>query len=109
EAWTKVRSTAEVVGELFDKRGVPCAPLRKAEDVLQDPWLRRTGAIQTLSHPAFGPIDAVGPGVPVSFSDARSGFDRPTAELGADNGEIYAGLLEMDEAELADLKAQKII
>jgi crotonobetainyl-CoA:carnitine CoA-transferase CaiB-like acyl-CoA transferase len=109
ETWTRSLTTEKVLEELHQKRGVPCAPLRHVEDVLSDPWLRRSGAIETLVHPKFGPIDAVGPGVPLTFSDAKVGFDRPAGALGAYNEEIYGGLLQLDAAALKALKEKSVI
>lgn len=109
EVWTRSLTTAEVMEELHDKRGVPCAPLRHIEDVLADPWLRRSGVIAGLVHPKFGPIDSVGPGVPLTFSEARVGFDQPAGALGAYNDEVYGGLLDLDAEALKALKDRAVI
>ena len=83
--------------------------MRSVEEVLHDPLLHSRGAIQNLFHPRLGAIDAVAMGLPISFSDARTGFDRPAPELGSDNGDIYGGLLGIGDADLKDLKARRII
>lgn len=109
ETWTRRLTTAEVMHELHDIRRVPCAPFRPVEEVLADPWLLRSGAIETLVHPKFGPIDAVGPGVPLSFSDAKVGFDQPAGALGAYNDEIYGDLLQLDADTLRILREKSVI
>lgn len=109
EGWTSRLKTSEVIDALLTKRGVPCAPQRRIEEVMADERLRRRGAIEVLSHPELGPTEAVGPGVPIWFSDAKVGLDKPASELGMDNHEIYAGLLQLDDDELGELRAAGII
>lgn len=108
EKWTRARTTDEGV-QVLSRHGVPCAPVRSVSDVLNDPWLRMKGAVQPLVHPRFGPIDAVGAGVPIEFSGATVGLDKPARELGADNRDIYGTLLGLSDAELAELKSRNII
>jgi len=109
ERWTKTLSVEEVTTELFRKRGVSCVPVRTVDEVLSDPLLRASGAVQPLVHPKFGAVDAVGPGLPIKFSDSFSGFDVPAQELGAGNAYAYGELLGMKESEIAALKSQRII
>ena len=108
EKWTRVRATEEAV-QVLTEHSVPCAPVRSVSEVLADPWLRNKGAVNPLVHPRLGPIDAVGPGVPIEFSGATVSLDQPARELGADNRDIYGALLGLSEAELAELKSRKII
>lgn len=109
EAWTRARPSQEVVDALFGERGVPCARLRTVEEVLHDPVLHAKGAIQNLVHPQWGPIKAVGMGVPIAFSGAQVGLDRPAPELGENNREVYGDLLGISDADLEALKARQII
>lgn len=109
EDWTRSRTSDEVTDELFTKRDVPCARMRSVEEVLNDPLLRAAGAIVPLVHPRFGEIDAVGSGLPISFSGADARFDKPAPELGADNRDVYSTLLGMNDAELAQLKKLGVV
>jgi crotonobetainyl-CoA:carnitine CoA-transferase CaiB-like acyl-CoA transferase len=109
EAWTRTLSAEAVVRALHEERGVPCARVRSVAEVLEDPHLRRTGAIQTLVDPRRGPIDAVGMGFPMSFSNAQVGLDKPAPELGASNDAVFGELLGLTEAERAELKAKGVI
>jgi crotonobetainyl-CoA:carnitine CoA-transferase CaiB-like acyl-CoA transferase len=107
--WTKQHSTADVVHELLDKRGVPCAPVRKPAEMLRDPRLHASGALTDLVHPKFGPVDAVGMGLPIRFSATPSQFDQPAMALGGANDEIYVGLLQLSQQELGTLREQGIV
>ncbi len=109
ESWTSRHSTETVIAELQTKRGVPSVVVRTALEALADPRLHASGAIQKLVHPDAGEIDAVGAGVPIRMSDAKVGLDRPAPKLGADNADIYGGLLGLDAQALARLKAEAVI
>jgi formyl-CoA transferase len=109
ENWTLSLTSEQVVDELLNKRGVPCVRVRSVYDVLDDPLLLASGALQPLVHPRFGPVDAMGMGMPISFSGACAAFDRPAPELGAHNEEIYGALLGLSAADLADLTAKGVI
>lgn len=109
EGWTREHSCAHVVEELRDKRGVPCAPVRSPLEMLKDPQLHASGALVKLSHHELGELDAVGMGLPIQFSRTPSQFDRPATGLGACNEEVLGGLLKLDAAELARLRAQGVI
>lgn len=107
--WTKQRSSAEVVRELLDNRGVPCAPVRKPNEVLHDQRLHDSGALMNLAHPEFGPVDAVGMGLPIRFSATPSQFDQPAMELGGANEEIYGRLLKLSPKEIQALRETGIV
>ena len=109
ENWTRSKTSEEVTTELYAKRGVPCARMRSVDEVLHDPALRATGAIEPLVHPRFGEIDAVGAGLPISFSASHAKFDHPAPELGANNRDIYMTLLGMSETELDELKRGGVV
>lgn len=109
EAWTKERTSNDVVNELQVKRGVPAVPVRKPQDVLHDPRLHETGAVVYLEHPKLAGVRAAGTGMPIKFSRSTAVLDRPTAEIGADNDEILGGLLALSPEAMATLRAEGII
>lgn len=107
--WTRQHVTADVVRKLFADRGVPCAPVRKPLEVLHDSRLQKSGALMNLSHPRFGPVDAVGMGFPIQFSATPSQFDQPAMALGEANQEIYGGLLNLGPQELGALREMGVV
>lgn len=109
ESWTSLHTTATVIEELQTKRGVPTVVVRTALEVMADPHLHASGAIQKLVHPEAGEIDAVGPGIPIRMSASKVGLDRPAPKLGADNRDIYGSLLGLGPEELASLATGKVI
>ncbi|AET94118.1 L-carnitine dehydratase/bile acid-inducible protein (plasmid) [Burkholderia sp. YI23] len=109
EAWTAQRSTAEVIRELQEKRGVPAAAVRSPLDVLKDPVLQERGAVVKLEHPGLAEVDAMGMGLPIRFSKTPAQFDQPAQELGASNDEIYRGLLKLPDERLQRLRDEGVI
>ncbi|WP_322045141.1 CaiB/BaiF CoA-transferase family protein [Paraburkholderia sp. J67] len=109
EAWTRERSTEEVVRELQEKRGVPAAAVRSPLDVLKDPVLQARGAVVKLEHPGLADVDAMGMGLPIKFSKTPAQFDQPAQELGESNDEIYRSLLKLPEQRLQQLRDEGVI
>ncbi|MFT4101934.1 MAG: CaiB/BaiF CoA-transferase family protein [Burkholderiaceae bacterium] len=107
--WTQRHTTAEVIHELQEKRGVPAAPVRSPLEVLNDPVLRERGAVVKLEHPTLANIEATGMGMPIKFSETPVQFDQPAQALGASNDEIYRDLLKLPEDRLQQLRDQGVI
>ncbi|MFT3814879.1 MAG: CaiB/BaiF CoA-transferase family protein [Acidovorax sp.] len=109
--WMQQHTCAEVIRELQEKRGVPCAQVRTPEQVLADPHLQESGAVVPLEHPglAAAGTQAMGMGLPIRFSESPVRFDQPAQQLGQANDEIYRGLLGLSDGQLAQLREQKVI
>lgn len=109
--WMSARTCAEVTRELQQERGVPCAEVRGAEQVLADPYLRQRGAVVPLTHPglAASGTSAMGMGLPIRFSESPVSFDQPAQALGESNDAVYRDLLRLSDAEMQRLRAQKVI
>jgi crotonobetainyl-CoA:carnitine CoA-transferase CaiB-like acyl-CoA transferase len=105
EAWAAARTSADVVAAL-ESSGVPVAIVRGPADAVRDERLVRRGETVPLSHPALGPVDElVGSGLPIRYSAARAGYERPAPWLGEHNEFVYCGLLGYETARLAELRA----
>jgi formyl-CoA transferase len=109
EAWTRQRTTAEIIHELFEQRRVPCAAVRTPLQALGDPQLHANGAVMKLTHPGMNGVEAVGMGLPIRFSHTPSQFDQPAEELGCSNAAIYGELLQLDAGEMARLRERGVI
>lgn len=109
EAWTLQHTSAEVIHELQEKRGVPAAKVRSPREVLDDPALRERGAVVKLEHEGLNGTEAMGMGLPIKLSDTPVQFDQPAQALGAANDEIYRTLLKLSETELTQLRAAGVI
>jgi len=105
EEFTRSMPTAQVVA-LFEKHGVPAAPVRSPADAVRDPRVIERGETVALEHPRFGHVaDVMGPGVPIRFSVSGAPAARPAPGLGQDNTLVYGSWLGYDDARLEQLRA----
>ncbi|QFG21002.1 CaiB/BaiF CoA-transferase family protein [Actinomadura sp. WMMB 499] len=106
--WSSARTRAEAVGELA-AAGVPAAAVRDPAEAVRDPGVLARGEVVELEHPDHGPTGLMGPGVPITFSGARTGPDRPVPRLGQHNAEVFGGLLGYTADRLADLEREGVL
>jgi formyl-CoA transferase len=103
EAWTLERGKNDVMQELT-KAHVPCAPVRTAGEVVNDPHLHARGVWVDVEHPRRGTTR-----VPVSpirlHGSAPGSVARPAPLLGQDTDRVLGELLGLDADELATLHA----
>jgi formyl-CoA transferase len=100
--WIKSRSVGEVSAAL-EGNAVPHALVFGPEDIAEDPHYAARGSIATVEHPQLGPIKM--PGVFPRFSAVQPQPIRPAPALGADNEEIFKGLLGLSDAQIDRLRA----
>jgi len=94
-AWSR----AEAIARLADA-GVPAACALGVAEIFTDPWLRASGYLGELSHPALGPLQVVGPFIHLDATPATLGCPAPL--LGADRASVL-GELGYDAARIAAL------
>ncbi|RQP04170.1 MAG: CoA transferase [Paracoccus sp. BP8] len=109
EEWTSTLTAQEVTDSLNSAFSVPCAPVRRVQEVLADSGLLASGALTRLEHPDLGPVPALGPGMPIRFSGAATGGDRPGVALGHDTARVLDDLLGIDAETLARLRADGVV
>ena len=104
--WTAERTKTEVF-ERCRAHGVPCGPVWKSAEVLEDPQLRAQHFYEWTSHPAVGRWwthgwvwrpQGAGPCV-----------RRPAPDFGGDNEEVLRELLGLDPAEIQELELEGVI
>jgi crotonobetainyl-CoA:carnitine CoA-transferase CaiB-like acyl-CoA transferase len=103
--------TLEDVAKRLEDFDVPCAPVRTAKQVMNDPHFWDRGSLLPMMHAGTGkPVEAaVASGFPVKFS----GGELPTIEgaptLGMHNSEIFSKLLGLNDQDIEKLKEEKVI
>lgn len=108
-AWTAARTTEEALAAL-DAAGAPAAAVRAPADAVRDPDRLAQGDTAQLVHPTLGPVDDLyGSGLPIRFSEATTGFDRPPPALGEHNDFVFGELVGIDASELARLRDDGVI
>jgi CoA:oxalate CoA-transferase len=107
-AWVAQRTVADVMDALGPERAnVPCSPVYGLDQLLVHPQLVAREMVRRLPHAKLGEV--VVPGVAVKLSDTPGDVHRLGPELGADNVEVYSGLLGLEPGELERLRAAQII
>ncbi|MFT4089330.1 MAG: CaiB/BaiF CoA-transferase family protein [Asticcacaulis sp.] len=105
-AWSSQITVAEAVAAL-EAEGVPVAPVRTPEDALKDPRVIARGETEQTRHPYYEVDDQLRTaGVPIRFSDSRTGFDDVLpVHIGEHNDRVYTDLLNYSPERIAELKA----
>ena len=109
EDFTRAQTNAALVACL-ESFGVPAAEVRTPREAGRDRRVRARGETVTLAHPAFGEVaDVIGMGVPITFSDASTGFTTPAPALGEHNDMVYGRILGYSDARIAELRSSGVI
>lgn len=108
--WTSQRSAADVIAAL-EAEDVPVALVRHPEEALVDPRVVERNETVVAQHPSYpGSAELQTTGVPIVFSNARTGFDSVMpASIGQHNAEIYPELLGYSDADLQRLARAGVI
>ena len=100
-AWTIGRPKDEVL-KLLNEAHVPCAPVKTAREVANDPHLEARGYWVDIDHPRRGrtrvPISAIR-----LHAGGKSEIRSPAPTLGQHTEKVLAELLGLKAAELAEL------
>lgn len=86
--------------------GIPCAPVNSVAQAVADPQIISRNMIVEVEHPIAGKIPV--PGVVAKLSATPGTVGRPPL-VGQHNDEIYGGLLGLDPAQIARLRADGAI
>ena len=96
-AWTRTLPKMEVFARTKAYR-IPCAPVRNAPEVMNDPHMHERGMLERVDHPEFGEI--VVPSTPLRLHGTDRVETRPSPTIGQHNAEIYGGWLGLSAARL---------
>lgn len=104
--WCAARKSDDAI-DILTTAGVPCAPVRDVQQMLQDPHVAARRTVEVMDHPTLG--EHVVPGVPVKLSATPGGLRRRAAQVGEHNAEILGGRLGFDPEALARLRRLGVI
>ncbi|MGD9602752.1 MAG: CaiB/BaiF CoA transferase family protein [Gammaproteobacteria bacterium] len=103
--WTSTMSQVDVLAKL-EEAGVAAGPIYSVEDMFADPQYHARGLFEQVETPS-GPLKI--PAIIPRLADTPGHTDWAGAMLGTHNDEVYTGVLGLDAAELAALKARRIV
>lgn len=104
EGWVATREAAPLLAEL-DRAGIPAERLNTVADIADDPHIRERNLLE-WNDPRVGPITVIDVVPKLSRTPGRMRWAGP--DKGEHNAEIY-GALGLSDADIATLKADKII
>ena len=105
-AWTGSLDRDEVMARCLAEE-VPVGALNAIDDIFRDPQFQARDDLVGIDVPGLGRI--VVPGVIPKLSATPGRIDALGPSLGADNDEVYRGLLGLSEDELQRLRASGIV
>jgi CoA:oxalate CoA-transferase len=111
EQWCSARDSEAAVEALL-AQGVPAGVVRSPREAVRDPRVLAREEAVPLTHPVYGaPANAevYGMGVPIKFSEAHAGFDRPAPRVGEHNEAVYGELLGYSPERLRELEKMGVI
>jgi succinate---hydroxymethylglutarate CoA-transferase len=91
----ETKTAAEWIAE-FDRRGVPCAPIKSYPEILADPHVQATGLLHPVELPNKVLTRTVG--YPIGISDFRFEVYRAPPALGEHTREVIGEWLAEDQA-----------
>lgn len=103
------RKTQNEWVEGLAKLGVPCSPVNTVDQVFADPQVRSRGMQIAVPHPQSGKGDVDLIGNPIKYSATPVDYRRAPPYLGQHTDEVLKEVLKLSPAEIAELKAQKIV
>jgi crotonobetainyl-CoA:carnitine CoA-transferase CaiB-like acyl-CoA transferase len=104
--WTRNRAKMEVFARAKALR-IPCAPVRNAPEVMNDPHMHERQMLERIDHPELGPI--VVPGTPLRLHGTDRVETVPSPKIGQHNAAIYGGWLGLAPGEITALKKAGVI
>lgn len=106
EAWTRGLDRAEVFAQA-KRVGIPAAPVRELDEVMQDPHMHERGMLQWVEHPEVGRMVATRS--PIRYHGSALPELHPAGRLGQHNADVYSGWLGLTEDELSVLQHDRTI
>ncbi|MDO8836673.1 MAG: CoA transferase [Vicinamibacterales bacterium] len=105
-AWIGKHPMEHVIRE-FEAAEAAVAPIYDIRDIMEDPQFRALDTITTVQDPELGPLRMQN--VLFRLSETPGAIKWPGRNPGADNDDVYKGMLGMSDGRIADLKTRGVI
>ncbi|MEM1380671.1 MAG: CaiB/BaiF CoA-transferase family protein [Pseudomonadota bacterium] len=98
--------TRDALSEKLEKLGLPFAPIKRPEDLFDDPHLQASGGLLDMEIPDGGEIAL--PAMPLSIDHQRPGLHINPPDIGQHTEEILSAL-GIDKARISELAEEGLI
>ena len=105
EQWTEQRTGIEIE-TIMDANGVPCSRFLTVADAMKDPQLAERGGLSRIKDEAG---DFLVPNAPFQFLATPAAAGPSVSGLGADSGEVLAGLLGLSAENIDKLRRDGVL
>ncbi|MCD6675008.1 MAG: CoA transferase [Burkholderiaceae bacterium] len=103
---TVLRTTRDWIAAL-EAQAVPCGPINRIDQVFDDPQVRARGLRIELDHPLAGVVPLVAN--PIRLSDSPIVHRNAPPLLGEHTDEVLRGWLDLDAAQLDELRSRGVV
>src|SRR5688572_29929163 len=93
--------------ERLTAAGIPCGRINSAAQALQDEHTIARDMVRTVQHPTAGDVKMLG--IPFRFSDTPASVRRAPPTLGQHTEQVLRDLLNLSDARIDALRAEKVI
>jgi crotonobetainyl-CoA:carnitine CoA-transferase CaiB-like acyl-CoA transferase len=93
--------------DMLEQAGVPNGPINNLKQVFEEPQVVARGVKIEMDHPTAGKVPLVAS--PMRFSETPVEYKLPPPTLGQHTDEILREVLKLGDAEIARLRAEKIV
>jgi crotonobetainyl-CoA:carnitine CoA-transferase CaiB-like acyl-CoA transferase len=100
------KTTAEWIA-MFEPLGIPCGPINRLDQVYADPQVRHRGLKIDVPHPLSGTVPLVAN--PIRFSRTPLTYEMAPPLLGEHTDAILRDVLGKSDADIAQLRADRVI
>jgi len=91
----------------LDEQRIPCGPVNKFGQILNDEQVKHRNMVVELKHP--NGTSTKGPGNPIKLSRTNEESFTPAPLLGQDSEEVFSSLLNLDADQLDDLRKRGVL
>jgi succinate--hydroxymethylglutarate CoA-transferase len=99
--------SADVWIERLTAAGIPCGRINSVAQALSDPHTIARDMVRTVQHPTAGDVKMLG--IPFRFSDTPASVRRAPPTLGQHTEQVLRDLLNLSDARIDALRAEKVI
>jgi CoA:oxalate CoA-transferase len=107
EAWLATFPTRQAAIAALERHRIPCAPVLTLNEAMAQPHLRARATVRRAEDADLGSFDI--PGLPVRFSQWVNPAAPKADLLGAHNEQVLSDLLDLSQADIAALYAEKVL
>jgi CoA:oxalate CoA-transferase len=107
EAWLATFPTRQAAIAALERHRIPCAPVLTLNEAMAQPHLRERATVRRVEDADLGAFDI--PGLPVRFSRWVNPAAPKADLLGAHNEQVLSDLLDLSQADIAALYAEKVL